>query len=154
MHRGDGGSGTCGRLALVVAVALASAAGAIGCLSSSDASGGPSTKLNLDAGQPGIPGAPVLDASGSVTAPTPDAAPPVNDDAGEPVNDDAGLQQVDAGPPDAGPQTASQVGLVGGGTLSRSAHYVLVGNTGPATAPVLHSSSYRLTGGMTASTQK
>jgi hypothetical protein len=139
-----------GRLALVVGLSLAAAAGAIGCLSGNDSSPNPGATPNLDAGGPLTP---VLDASGSVTPPTHDAALPPSDDAGEPT-DDAATPPIDAGPPDAGPQTASQVGLVGGGTLSRSAHYVLVGSTGPATAPVLNSSNYQLTGGMTASTQK
>jgi hypothetical protein len=150
MRRGNLAAPLFGRLAVVVAMALGGAAGAIGCLSSSNSSPGPGTTPELDAGKSPTP---VLDASGSVTPPTPDAAPPVNDDAGVP-SDDAGPPPFDAGPPDAAPATASQVGLVGGGTLSRSAHYVLVGSTGPATAPVLNSSSYQLTGGMAASTQK
>jgi hypothetical protein len=148
MQRGNLGVPIFGRLAIVVTVSLGAAIGALGCLSSDNSSPGPGgSVLHLDAGNL-LP--PVVDASGSVTPPTPDGAPSIGDDAGEP-SDDAGPLAFDAGPPDSGPPTGSQVGLVGGGTLSRSAHYVLVGSTGPATAPVLKSSSYQLTGGMAAS---
>jgi hypothetical protein len=151
MRRGILAAPLFGQLAIVAAVSLGATLGAIGCLSSNSSTPGPGPTPNLDAGGTTLP-PPVSDASGSVT-PTPDAAQPVNDDAGEP-SDDAGPPPFDAGPPDATPPTTSQVGLVGGGTLSRSAHYALVGSTGPATAPVLKSSRYQLTGGMAASTQK
>jgi len=134
------------QFALVLGVSLGATVSVIGCLNSNDST--PVTSPSLDAGGNQEASVPVFDASGSVT-PTNDAAIPA-DDAGQPV--------VDSGPPDAavadaGPPNGSQVGLVGGGTLSNSMHYTLVGSTGPAKAPVLNSTKYQLTGGMAASSK-
>jgi hypothetical protein len=106
---------------------------ASGCLSGDDTSGPPLTP-GLDSG---LPPPPVLDASGIV-------------DGASPPGTDAGIDAaVDASLPDgatAGGQTSA--GLVVGGTLSQSAHYTLIGTTGPATTPVLQSPKYQLTGGV------
>jgi len=131
-----------GQFLVVVCASLGVALGAIGCL------GGDDTAVNiaptLDAGTPET-STPVLDASGTVDGANPlhDAAPPTQDGA-PPVDSSA--------PPEAG-ATSSQLGLVGGGVLSRSPNYTLVGSTGPATAPVLHSPKYQVVGGMAASAQ-
>ncbi len=140
----SGGIRAPGPRVLVACVALA---GAIGCLSSNDSP--PGVLPSFDAGLADT-SAPPFDASGA--APGPDASTP--DDGGEDAAADAASPVVDAGPPDSGPPTGTQVGLVGGGIVSRSAHYVLVGSTGPATSPVLQSAKYRLTGGMAASSQQ
>jgi hypothetical protein len=129
------------QLAVVVCASLGVTLGATGCLSGDDTSAN-GTTINLDAGTPET-SAPVLDASGVVDgAPPPvDAAPPLRDSA-PPIDSST--------PPDAG-ASSSQLGLVGGGTLSRSPNYVLIGSTGPATAPVLRSPKYQVVGGMAAS---
>jgi hypothetical protein len=59
---------------------------------------------------------------------------------------------VDAGP-DANPGV-SILGLVVGGTTSRSPRYVMTGTAGAAHAPLLKSPNYQLVGGMAVSTQK
>lgn len=121
-------------------VALGAALSAAGCLSSNETP----EPVHKDAGS--------LDAaippfdSGTVTPPGNDAAVPP-DDAGTP--DDA----TSPPPADAGPPNGSQVGLVGGGTVSSSAHYTLVGSAGPTRAPVLNSANYQLTGGLSASSR-
>jgi hypothetical protein len=134
------------------------AAGAIGCLSSSD-NGPPG--VTIDAGLPGIDtGVSPSDASGQVdgSPPPPDAAPDVTPppvDAGQDTSvPDAGVDAADAAtPPDASGITGS-VGLVSSGSLGKSKSYTLNGTVGPATAPVLKSPSYRLVGGMAATTEK
>ena len=140
-------------------VCLASCAGlgAIGCLSGDDtiAPGGlPDAGLNLP-----DTSVPVGDASGQVDGAgkdaTPDVTPPPVDagpdaaDAGVDTGVDSG---VDARAPDASGVTGA-AGLVPGGSLSKSAGYVLNGTTGPASAPVLKSPKYRLVGGMAATTE-
>jgi hypothetical protein len=118
---------------VVVCTSAGVALAASGCLSGDDTSGPPLT-LGLDSGSPPPP---ILDASGIV-----DGATPPGPEAGV----DAA---VDGSAPDgatAGGQ--STVGMVGGGTLSQSTHYTLIGATGPATAPVLQSPKYQITGGM------
>ncbi len=125
----------------VVCTSLGVALGALGCLGGDDTSVAPG--IGFDASfDVNLP--PVLDDAGN-DAPSPpaDAAPDASDAA--PIVLDAGA--------DAATTPGSQVQLVGGGTLSQSTHYVLVGSTGPATAPVLHSTHYQLVGGMTVSNQ-
>ncbi len=131
------------QLLVVVCASLGAALGAIGCLSGDDTSA-TGTTFVLDAGTPDT-SVPIVDASGVVDGanpPHPDAAPPP----------DAALPIDSSTPFDAG-ATSSQLGLVGGGTLSRSPNYVLIGATGPATAPVLHSPKYQVVGGMAASSK-
>ena len=123
-----------GRCARVFCAGGLLALGAMGCLGGDDTSA-----ASFDSGL--IP----FDAA----FPTFDAGPG-DDDASElPDSATDGSITVDAGPP---PPT--QVGLVAGGTSSRSPSYVLMGSTGPATAPVLRSPNYQLVGSMTVSTQQ
>jgi hypothetical protein len=131
------------RLMVVVCASLGVTLGATGCLSGDDTSAN-GTTFNFDSGTPEA-SVPVFDASGAVDG----ASPPV--DGGQPVPD-ATPPTDSSAPPEAG-STSSQVGLVGGGTLSRSPHYVLVGSTGPATTPILRSPKYQVVGGMAASAQ-
>lgn len=128
---------------LVLCVSLGAALYAIGCLSSSDT---PATLPPRDAGSLDA-SIPPFDSGTSITPPGNDASSP-SDDAG-----DAGSPEDAAPPPDAGPPNGSQVGLVGGGSVSTSAHYTLVGSAGPTLAPVLESASYQLTGGLSASSR-
>jgi hypothetical protein len=117
----------------VCAGAIGAALAEGGCLTVSE----PTATLEVG-DDSGTLGPPILDASGVV-----DGASPLPSDAGTDAS-------VDAASFDAAAPGHSTVGLVGGGTLSQSAHYTLIGATGPATAPVLQSPKYQLTGGMTA----
>jgi hypothetical protein len=121
---------------MVVACTSAGVAlAASGCLSGDDTSA-PLTP-GLDSG---LPPTPIFDASGVVEG----ASPP-----GPEAGVDAAA--TDASAPDgATAGGASTLGLVAGGVLSQSTHYTLIGATGPATAPVLQSPKYQLTGGMAA----
>jgi hypothetical protein len=131
-----------GLSSLVLCVSLVGAPGAIGCISNNETP----TTAHRDASAAEDAALPPFDSGGSVT-PTNDASSP-SDDAGPPV--DGGSP---TSPPDAALPNGSQVGLVGGGTVSTSAHYTLVGSAGPARAPVLTSANYQLTGGLTASSR-
>jgi hypothetical protein len=127
----------------VVCTSLALAVGVVGCL------GGDDTSVPL--APPGIG----FDASFDVNVPVVLDASGVVDGASPPLADAAldgaeASSHVDAGS-DAAATQGTQVGLVGGGTLSQSTHYVLVGTTAPATAPVLSSPHYQLVGGMSVS---
>jgi hypothetical protein len=122
---------------IVVAIAtLGATLAASGCLSADDTSAQPS---------PGYDGGatitPIVDASVIV-----DGASPLVDAA-----KDSALPNVDSGQTSDGSAAGnpSTIGLVGGGTLSRSPSYTLVGATGPATAPLLQSPKFQLTGGVT-----
>jgi hypothetical protein len=118
---------------VVVCTSAGVALAASGCLSGDDTAAPPIT-LGFDAGTQ-VP--PIVDASGV--------------DGTSPRGPEAGVDAAatDGATPDgATAGGASTLGLVGGGVLSQSAHYTLVGATGPATAPILQSPKYQLTGGM------
>jgi hypothetical protein len=144
----------------VVCAVLGVALGAMGCLSSSDAT---PPGITLDAGIP-LPDGSLgpSDASGQVDG-TPgaqdaaadalDASPPV--DAGPDTSiPDAGVDAADAAPPPDASGTTGSAGLVSAGTLGRSKSYGLNGTVGPASAPVMKSPKYRLVGGMAATSEK
>jgi hypothetical protein len=125
-----------GQFIVIAIAALGATLAASGCLSADDTSAQPG---------PGYDG-------GTTVTPLPDANVIV--DSASPVVDaskDSAAPSVDAGHAPDGAVTAipSTIGLVGGGTLSRSANYTLVGATGPATAPPLQSPKFQLTGGVT-----
>jgi hypothetical protein len=126
----------------MVSVTLSTALGASGCLSD-DTSVTPGQN-GLDASSPDG-GVNVLDASGVVDGQGP---PPA--DSGPP---DVVVPPIEAGLPDAG-VGVSILGVVAGGTTSRSTRYVLTGTAGAAHAPLLRSPNYQLVGGMAVSTQK
>ena len=122
-----------GQFMVVVCTSAGVALAASGCLSGDDTAAPLTT--GLDSGL--LPPPPVFDASGIVDG----ASPPPGAEAG------VDAASTDGSAPD-GAGGASTLGLVSGGTLSQSAHYTLIGATGPATAPVLQSPHYQLTGGM------
>jgi hypothetical protein len=112
-----------------------------GCLSDDSSLSNPTGPHLLDASIPetGF----TYDASGSVSPPDDAAIPP-----------DAAPDAQPTPPVDAGHEGGiTQIGLVTGSTLSRSAHYQMVGTSGPATAPLQKSPKYTLVGGMSVSTQ-
>jgi hypothetical protein len=103
----------------------------------------------VDAGGPSIDGSvPVFDANGFVDGQPGqvDATADVAIDSSPPA--DAG---VDAPPPTDSGVTGTAT-LAAGGSVGHSAQHTLIGNVGPATAPVLRSSKYQLVGGMAAAT--
>ena len=124
------------RCARVVCAGGLIASGVVGCLGGDDTSAASfdSGLIPFDAAFPTFDGGPGDDDASSLPdgATTPD-----------------GAVVIDAGPP---PPT--QASLVSGGTSSRSPSYVLVGTTGPATAPVLRSPNYQLVGSMSVSMQQ
>jgi hypothetical protein len=128
--------------------ALLVAAGPLGCLSDDTSlSLAPRDAASVDTGLV----LQALDASGAV------GTSPSSDDAGiDAAAVDATFPPSDSGPPDAASYLAlpSQLGLVAGGSLTRSSHYAMTGTEGPATAPPLTSPHYRLVGGMSATAQK
>jgi hypothetical protein len=121
----------------VVCGVLGAALGATGCLS--DDTSVPVVP-GFDAGVLDA-GAPVFDASGVVDAPGP--GPDAGSDAAPPP---------DASAPDAA--GVSILGVVVGGTSSRSPGYIMTGTAGAAHSPLLRSPSYQLVGGLTVSQQK
>jgi hypothetical protein len=116
---------------VVVCTSAGVALAASGCLSGDDTAAPPIT-LGFDASTPSF------DASGVVDG----ASPPVPEAGVDAAATDG------AAPDGASAGGASTLGLVGGGVLSQSTHYTLIGATGPATAPILQSPKYQLTGGM------
>ncbi len=127
-----------GQFMVVVCTSAGVALAASGCLSGDDTAAPPIT-LGFDSGTPGPP---ILDASGIVDGASPPPGPEAGTDA----------SATDASAPDATVGGASTLGIVGGGVLSQSTHYTLIGATGPATAPLLQSPKYQLTGGMAVTT--